>query len=73
VEFGSVLSIKVMQTARYKSMWFGLVRLIFKKSFKPNQTKPNQCGLDWFVGAVYREIKKYYINSNIANLYKISL
>jgi len=40
-------------------MRFGLVRLIFKKS-----SKPNQCGLDWF--GLSRE--KNYISSNIANL-----
>jgi len=46
-------------------MQFGLVRLIFKKLSKPNQTN-----VDWIgsIGAVYREIKKYYINSNIINL-----
>jgi len=39
--------------------------LIFKKSSKPNQTNAVWIGS---VDAVYREIKKYYINSNIANL-----
>jgi len=46
-------------------MRFGLVRLIFKKSSKPNQTNAAWIGS---VCAVYREIKKYYINSNITNL-----
>jgi len=44
-------------------MRFGLVRLIFKKSFKPNQ-----CSLDWFGLCDLSREKKYYISSNIANL-----
>jgi len=46
-------------------MRFSLNRLIFKKSSKPNQTIAVWIGS---VCAVYREIKKYYINSNIVNL-----
>jgi len=46
-------------------MRFGLIRLIFKKSSKPNQTKAAWIGS---VSAVYHEIKKYHINFNIANL-----
>jgi len=45
-------------------MRFGLVRLIFKKSSKPNQTNAVWIGS---VCAVYHE-KKNYISSNIVNL-----
>lgn len=35
VRFGLILRLKVIQIARYKSMWSGLVQLTFKMKIKP--------------------------------------
>ena len=39
MRFNLVLSIKVILIGDKKSMWFGLVRLTFKKLSEPNQIK----------------------------------
>jgi len=51
-------------------MQFGLVRLIFKKSSKPNQTNAVWIGS---VGAVNREIKKTTLILILPTCYKINI
>jgi hypothetical protein len=48
-------------------MWFGLIRLVFKKSSKPNQTNAVRVGS---VCAIYHDIKNMTI---LPTFYKINI